>query len=164
MRTIERLRIWDGRGVGYHLPSCLEQCLTAPGKVSNFMATNSIILQLRGLWDIFSGRFRQSGPHCYLQNVIVSHKLRSMLLTRIRPSIWVSLVFSSFRAVLDTLAVDTHNGVDLEFSHHVPRVEQKLFHPLRNPLPSWFDRVYLFPWHSGEPKCRYICIYINRPA
>ena len=60
LRVIERLRIWDGRGVGYHPPSCVEQCLTAPGKVSIFMATNSITLQLRGRWDILSGRFRQS--------------------------------------------------------------------------------------------------------
>ena len=60
---------------------------------------------------------------------------------------------SSLRADLDTLTLDTRNGVDLEFSHHVPRVEQKLFHTLRNPFPSWFGRVDLFPWHSGEPKC-----------
>ena len=67
---------------------------SAAGKVSTFMATNSIILQLRGQGDISSGRFRQSEPHYYLQiskRYTVSHKLRSMLLTRIRPSIWVSL-------------------------------------------------------------------------
>ena len=59
---------------------------------------------------------------------------------------------SSLRQFLDTLALDTHDGVDLEFSHHVPCVEQKLFDPLRNPFPSWFGRVDLFPWYPGEFK------------
>ena len=152
MRTIERLRIWDGRGVGYHLPSCLEQCLTAPGKVSNFMATNSIILQLRGRWDILSGRFRQSGSHHCLDKRYISQITQHA--SYAHPTINMGkLSLLSLRLFLDTLALDTRNGIDLEFSHYVSRTEQKLFDPLRNPFPSWFGRVDLFPWHTGEPNC-----------
>ena len=42
----------------------------------------------------------------------------------------------SFENSLMPRLLDTRNGVDLEFSHDVPRVEQKLFNPLRNPFPS----------------------------
>jgi hypothetical protein len=59
---------------------------------------------------------------------------------------------SSPQALLNTLALDPCNGVDLEFSHYVPRVEQKLFDALRNPFPSWVGRVDLLSRHSGEPK------------
>ena len=61
MRATKRLRIWNERGVGSHVQSCLGHGLTAPrGKVSTFMTTNPNILQLHGVWDIFSGRFRQT--------------------------------------------------------------------------------------------------------
>ena len=48
--------------------------------------------------------------------------------------------------------LDTRNGVDLEFSHDVPRVEQKLFNPLRNPFPSGVGRVNQLSRHTGKPK------------
>ncbi len=59
---------------------------------------------------------------------------------------------SSFRKFLDATTLDTRNGVDLELSYHVPRVEQKLFNPLRNPFPSWVGRVNFLSRHTGEPK------------
>ena len=40
----------------------------------------------------------------------------------------------------------------MELSHDVPRVEQKLFDPLRHPILRWVVRSVLFSRHPGEPK------------
>ena len=50
--TIECLRIRDERGVGHTRPSYLRLRLIALGKVSTFMAINSIISRLRGPWGM----------------------------------------------------------------------------------------------------------------
>ena len=59
---------------------------------------------------------------------------------------------SSLLAFLDDPTLDTHDGIDLELSHDVPRVEQKLFDPLRHPVLRWVVRGVLFSRHAGEPK------------
>jgi hypothetical protein len=75
-----------------------------------------------------------------------------MLITRIRPSIWVSWEsLRSERSLMPRL-LDTHDGIDLELSHHVPRVEQKLFDPLRHPILRRVVRGVLLSRHPGEPK------------
>ena len=59
-----------------------------------------------------------------LSNVTSQSTYCSMLITRIRPSIWVVWMFRRSENSLMPRLIDTRDGVDLECSHDVPRVEQ----------------------------------------
>jgi hypothetical protein len=75
-----------------------------------------------------------------------------MLITRVRPSIWVSwLYLNSFaRAHVGVNAVpDSNDGANMGFPHYVSCSKQGLFDPLRVTLLYRVGRVNLFPCHPG---------------